>query len=128
MKKVQIILGGAAFALSFGVAAHSMKVSVELSFNNDPVCKAVDQTGKMVAESKGGKVYNEDEVSWSSSCEVSLPDSIRNCVMQGQSMQQSAVIDSWGSKYTGKSIKASMTSDSDINPTYGRYSVSYYCH
>ncbi len=128
MKKAHLILGGAAFALSFGAAAHSMKVKVELSFNNDPVCKAVDHAGKTVVEGKGNKVYNENELSWSSSCEVSLPDSVKHCVLQGQSMQQSPVIDSWGSKYTGKSVKASMTSDSDVNPTYGKYNVSYYCH
>lgn len=131
MNKKQFIIGSLSLVLSSAAFAgnkHALKVNIQLAFNNNPVCNATDHSGKVLVEGKGGKVYNENDLSWSSHCEISLPEGVKHCVMQGQSMQQAQVIDSWGSKFTGKSVKASMTSDSDVNPTYGKYNISYYCH
>ena len=108
-------------------AAKGHKVSIKLSFDADPKCLL---DGKKPSEDnlKVKKTYDDDTISWASSCSLTLPKKVSHCVMTGQSVYNPDAISQWSAKADGGNIEASMVSEADINPNYGKLEAHYFCH
>ncbi|MCO7227370.1 hypothetical protein [Pleionea sp. CnH1-48] len=109
-------------------ASKGTHVSIELSFKSKPVCKVHSGGKKASGAHESYLKHDENTISWSAGCAVKLPKKNLHCVLTGQSIEQQNTFVSWGSQAKGGMISASIESDADINPSFGAYRVSYFCH
>ncbi|WP_144392231.1 hypothetical protein [Pleionea sediminis] len=109
---------------SGNLLAKGVNVTVTLTFNADPSC-IVD--GKK-QEERTFRKYDEDSISWSTGCSISLPKKISHCALTGQGVYDSDSISTWSSVYSGGEILTELKSEADINTTFGKLYVTYYCH
>ncbi len=107
--------------------AKAHHVSIKLSFDSDPKCMVDGKapTGDAVT---GGKSYDDSTISWTTSCEVKFPGNSSHCVLTGQGISNPDAIAQWSVTAMNGKVVASMTSEADINPDFGKLEAHYYCH
>ncbi len=126
MKKlIKLAVGTfSAVLMMASVSAEGMTIAVNLTFNADPSCTV---NGK--EQDKGDfRKYDDESISWSTGCVIKLPDSVSHCAMTGQALSNHDSIASWSSAYKNNSVTVTLNSEADINPTFGKFSVHYFCH
>ncbi len=126
MKKLIKLAAGAVSTVLMmaSVSAEGMNIAVTLTFNADPSCSV---NGK--EHDKGDfRKYDDESISWSTGCVLELPKSVSHCAMTGLALSNPDSIASWSSDYQKNRITVRLNSEADINPTFGKFSVHYFCH
>ncbi len=122
----------ASIALIFPLLGHSAAPSfigkMSLGFLNEPVCKLNDvNVSKSSVKGRGNLNHDESSISWTSTCVITLPQTVRYCVMASHKIESPDAFLSWYSGFQKKVLRAKIVSEADINPGFGKYNVVYYC-
>lgn len=108
--------------------APSFVAKIKLSFNNKTTCNLSDfGSDKSQVQGRSNITHDEGSISWTSTCIIRLPTTTRYCVISSQEVTNP---DTFYSRYSGfqsKVIRAKIVSESDINPDFGSYAVTYLC-
>lgn len=109
-------------------ASPAFVAKMKLDFQNDPSCELSGAGNKSnVTKGRGSLVHDENTISWTSSCLIRLPKSIKYCALTSHSVTNPEALVSWNSVYQKAVLQAKIASDSDINPGFGTFTVSYMC-
>lgn len=107
--------------------AKGSHVSIKLSFDSDPKCM-VDGKKPAGDAVKSSKSYDDSTISWSTRCEVTFPKDASHCVLTGQGISNPDAVSQWSVTAMNGKVVASMTSEADINPDFGKLEAHYFCH
>ncbi len=104
------------------------QAQLKLSLHSKPECLLKDVvSGKVLEQGSGALTHNETDISWEAKCQLTVPDGIKSCVMVSQELAHASTFVLWGSHFDNNLISAQLLSDSDVNPDFGSFTVSYHC-
>ena|GEM_PF-4628001 len=130
IQKLTICIAVVLFSISLSAQTNkpSFVAKIKLGFQNKLTCNLSDfNGGKGFVKGRSNIIHDENSISWTTTCVIRLPTTVTYCVI---SSQEVANPDSFLSRYSGfqKSvIRAKIVSESDVNPDFGTYSVTYHC-
>lgn len=123
-----LMAGCTALSLNAGNMNSALIGKIELGFMNSAVCTLADYKGSKTAiKGKTNLSHDEENISWTSTCVIRLPKNIQYCSITSQEIVNPDTFFSWYSGFQMKVLRAKIVSESDINPGFGKFKVTYHC-
>lgn len=118
------------FSISAADNSPSYVAKIKLGFQNkDKLICDLSDYGADKGKVKGrlNISHNESDISWTSTCVISLPTTTKYCTIASHNIQNPDAFMSLYSGFQKKVLRAKVVSESDVNPGFGIYSVTYLC-
>ncbi|TQV72767.1 hypothetical protein FLL45_14945 [Aliikangiella marina] len=104
------------------------EAKMKLNFQKDPSCLLQGYKDKSKpVKGRSSLVHDENTISWTTSCLIQLPKTVKYCTLTSQMVTNPEVLVSWNSVYQKEVLQAKIVSDADINPGFGTLTVTYVC-
>jgi hypothetical protein len=109
---------------------------IKLGFQHQATCQLSDASNdeksskkktQSSVEGRSNISHDESTISWTSSCVIPLPKSVKYCLLSSQQIENPDAFVSWYSGFQTSVLRAKTVSESDINPGFGQYTVTYLC-
>ena len=130
VKKMIAFSVAALFSISLSANSNlpSYTAKIKLGFQNRLTCNLSDfNTSGRFVKGRTNITIDEANISWTSTCVIELPTTVKYCTVTSQQVTNPDAFISRFSGFQKKVIRAKIVSESDINPSFGRYSVTYFC-